>query len=152
MSSDLRIEADSSSPDSRDSFLAVLGVPGHPVEEITFRNIFLALREEERKRTRRAGQFRSFPAFGQSASLWDRHCPPTECTPGTSAISRWMVCGCKQAKRSPSRLGLRRRRACQGIERRIEQPPGCRSSDSSMKYEGHLNTRVRSARTEFHIS
>jgi hypothetical protein len=40
MFSDMHIEADRSAPDSRNSFLAVLGLPGHPIEDITFNNIY----------------------------------------------------------------------------------------------------------------
>jgi hypothetical protein len=37
--SDMRIESDSTVPESRYSFFAVLGLPGHPIENITFNNI-----------------------------------------------------------------------------------------------------------------
>jgi hypothetical protein len=37
--SDMQIEADQTAPDSRNSFFAVLGLPGHPIEGVTFHNI-----------------------------------------------------------------------------------------------------------------
>jgi hypothetical protein len=39
MFSNMRIEADNSCPDSRNSFIAVLGLPDHPIEGVTFDNI-----------------------------------------------------------------------------------------------------------------